>query len=318
MSILAFGGEMGFFIPSDSGVIEDALDSAHDSAFARGSTGSFTQLSYGETVHVGAQTDFWFGGDYKHRIGSPGDYLNFINSAGTAVVRLYMSGSLTTFTLQPQYLLSSVWTNLGTAITINQSTRQTYDIHVDVTNGTFDLYLAGTNRISASVTLSGISDIAYVRCGSCAESRWSQVVMATESTIGFRVGTIVMTGQGTTHTFATGGFANIDELAYSDADFINSDTAAQVELFTGTPVPTFTGYKIRALAVTARAKKGGSGPTQIQLALRSAGTTYFSASKSLDVAYGAFCNVWETNPATSAAFLSTEISALEYGVKSIA
>jgi hypothetical protein len=55
----------------------------------------------------------------------------------------------------------------------------------------------------------------------------------------------------------------------------------------------------------------------LQLALRSAGTTYFSATKALDFGYGAFGNVWETNPATSAAFLSSEIAALEYGVKSI-
>lgn len=317
MSILAFGGEMGFFVPSDSGVYEDALDGAHDPAFARGSTISFTQLSYAESIHVGAQTDFWFLGDYKHRIGSNDPIWWGVNSAGTEVVRIYFTGSLTTGTIQIQYLLAGVWTNYGSAITVNWSTTQTIALHIDVTNGTIDLYIAGTNRISASGSLAGISDIAYVRCGSCGESRWSQCVLATESLIGFRVGTIVMTGQGGTHTFATGGFANIDEFRYSDADFDNSDTANQVELFTGTPVPTFTGYKIKALAVTARARKSGSGPAQIQLALKSAGTTYFSATKSLDVAYGAVANVWTTNPATSAAFLSSEIAALEYGVKSI-
>jgi hypothetical protein len=319
VTILAFGGEMGWCVPSDSSVAESSLAAGYDSAFARGSVLVNTNLSYAESIHISAQTDFWFHCEcYPTSNVNNLYYLKFVNSADTEVVRLKASGTITSWTIQPQYLLLGTWTNIGTPITINHTERQTYDIHIDITNGTLNLYLAGTNRISASATLSGISDISYVRTASNNATRWSQCVMADEPTIGWRLGTIYMTGQGATHTFTTGGFGNIDELVYSDADFINSDTANQVELFTGTAIPNFSGYVIRAVGVYARARRNTGGPQNIQLALKSGATTYFSSTKSLDFAYGAVGNVWETDPATSVAWVSTAISSLQFGVKSIA
>jgi hypothetical protein len=183
--------------------------------------------------------------------------------------------------------------------------------------------MSGTLRITASVNLSTLTGIAKVRAwginrGINGPVDYTQFVLATETTIGMRVGTIYMSGQGVTHTFDTGGYANIDELVYSDADFVQSGTAGQIELFTGTPVPSFTGYSIRALALTARAKSDGSAPAHFRFQLRSGGVTYDNGSDlALDFGYGNYCAVWETNPATSAAFQPSEISALQYGVKSV-
>jgi hypothetical protein len=105
--------------------------------------------------------------------------------------------------------------------------------------------------------------------------------------------------------------------SYSDLDFINSGTANQVSTF-AINAPTLTGYVVQAVAVTARANRGSGGPQNLKLVLRSAGTDYLGSTKSLDVGYGAFVEIWETDPATSAAWVNTAISTLQPGVKSIA
>jgi hypothetical protein len=330
VSILAFGGEMGFFIPSDVNAFESTISTHYNSTFARCQSRAQSSSSYLETPDVGTQADLWLHFDMNQNEFSNTATLTktaeLLDSGGVGQIRLttnWQSGG-STGTWQLEHYNGSTWDSLG-SITATPNARQTVDIHVvsNTSSGTVDLYLSGTHRIAGTVNLSGLTGIKKVRLwgktdGLTVPVDYSQVVLATESTIGKRVGTIVMTGQGTTHTFTTGGFGNIDEAVYSDADIINSGTAAQEELFTGTPVPDFTSYVIRALAVTARVKKNGSGPTQCQLSLRSAGTTYHSATKALDFAYGNICNVWETNPATSAAFLSSEIAALQYGVLSVA
>lgn len=334
MSILAFGGEMGFFVPSDSNVIEatSSLSTvpAYNSAFARCYTGSSGATAYALTPTVSGQTDFWFHFDVTQSgissTSTLSTLIELLDGSGVARLRLVTDweSSGSTAVWQMEYLNGAVWTSLG-SFTANPDTLQTVDIHVvcNTASGSANLYLSGTQRIgSGTVNLSSITSITQgklwgKKAGLNCIAAYSQVIMASESTIGMKVGTIVMTGQGSTHTFTSGGFANIDETAYSDADEIHSDTATQVELFTGTPVPSFTGYTIRALGIYARAKKSGTGPAQMQLALRSAGTTYFSATQALDFGYGAIGNAWATNPATSAAFLSSEIAALEYGVKSI-
>lgn len=327
MSILAFGGEMGFFLPSDGGAFE-ITSGNHDPTFARCASRSNSIASYLDTPNVGAQANFWL---HCETIINGYNY----TSSQTRSIELLDSGGIAQLRITVCYNATVTWTVdkwSGTAwITLKSitasETRQVVDLHVvsNTSSGSIDLYLSGTKRLSTgTVDLSGLSGVAQCRMWGYSPSYgnayqdYSQVVLATETTIGMRVGTLVMTGQGTTHTFDTGGFANVDEIAYSDADFIQSGTAAQVELFTATPVPSFTGYSIRALALTARAKSDGSAPTKFRFQLRSAGTTYDNgADLSLDFGYGNFCAVWLTNPATSAAFQASEISALQYGVKSV-
>lgn len=329
MSILALGGEMGFFVPSDSSAIEESSSGQFNPSFARGYSKCDGDSSYLQGPAISAQANFWLHVDLSLQTilsDSPTFKTAFTlkDALGTEFVRLRTTGAASSSaTWKVEYWNGSAWTSVGEFDA--PSVLQTVDVHVisNTASGSINLYLSGTQRIgSGTINLAAYAGVAqfigYGRTyGLAFGTRFSQVIYADESTIGMRVGTLVMTGQGSTHTFTVGGFANIDELVYSDADEINSATAAQVELFTGTPVPSFTGYTIRALAIYARAKKSGSGPAQMQLALRSAGTTYFSATKALDFAYGQIGNVWETNPATSAAFQSSEIAALEYGVKSI-
>jgi hypothetical protein len=326
MTVLFAGGEMGAFVPSDSTVIE-ATSMSYDSAFARCSMITLRSSNYAETPTFSTTADIWIHFDVDMSATSAsGGVVTAFDGGGIARVRLYSSaGTSSTWKVQTSSD-GSTWADVNSGITIDSTARQTVDMHIvsNTSSGSIKLYVAGTLRInSGTINLSGYSGVAKLQqtgrgSGLASEVGVSQVIVASEPTIGWRLGTLVMSGQGATHTFTTGGYANVDEMVYSDADFINSATAAQEELFTATPIPSFTGYTIKAIALYARAKNNASGPTQMQLSLRSGGTTYHSSTKSLDVGYAAIGNIWETNPATSAAFLSSEIAALQYGVLSVA
>lgn len=311
------GGEIGAFLPSDGNVNETTNASLYDTAFSRCAIAITGGSSYAITPDLGLPAAFYI--HFKGARGSSNSTTQdmlVLKTATTDVFRVRSNGT----SVWMQALISAVWTTVGTteAIPVNGSH---FDLYIDGNSATGNakLYVAGTLRINAaSVDLSAVTGVETLRFHSWSNDTFyfSQVIIDDEPTIGGRLFTIPITGAGATSTWI-GAYTEIDEAVYSDADFINTSTANAVSTFAVT-APSLTGYVIEAVAVTARAKKGGSGPTQLQLVLRSAGTDYFSASKALDVGYGGFLNIWETNPATGAAFLTTAISSLQPGVKAIA
>jgi hypothetical protein len=330
MSILVAGGELGALTPSDSGVTEEnnLVLGGHyyDTNFARCSIDTYSSSEYAEAALSSGQTDVWvhLEGQLDNNVTTAFTMLSWLDAGGTERVRLRQeenpSGVMTA-----QYWDGSAWQTIGTATVSLKTSRQTIDLHVicNSTSGTVAVYIGGTERISsASVDLSGATSLKTLRVFGGSSNIGthlfsSQHVIATESTIGMRVFTVPVSGTGASADF-TGTYANIDEAVVNDADFINSGTANQVSTFTAT-APTLTGYVVRAVVVAARAKRNSaSGPQNLQLALRSSGTNYFSSSKAVGLGYGAFVNVWETDPATSAAWVNTAISSLQPGVKSIA
>jgi hypothetical protein len=306
----------------------EATSGQYDHTFARCATRSPDAASYMDTPNVGAQADFWLHCEtviHGYNYSSTQERsIELLDSGGIAQLRITV-----TYNATQQWNVDkwngSTWVTLKSFTSSNSL--QVVDLHVvsNTSSGSIDLYIAGTKRLSTgTVDLSGLSGVAQCRMWGNnpsfggAYQDYSQVVMATESTIGMRVSTVPMTGQGATHTFDTGGYTNIDEAVYSDADFVQSGTAGQVELFTGTSVFNLSGYSVRAVALTARAKTDGSAPTHFRFQLRSGGMTYDNgADLPLDFGYGNFCAVWENNPATLARFQPSEIAGLQFGLKSV-
>jgi hypothetical protein len=327
MTIYFAGGEMGAFIPSDTNVSE-STSTIFDSSFARCAVRTMRTTEYAESASFSALADCWL--HFEMSSASNGNdttaraVLTAYTSSDTAFARL-VSGGGGAAVMSLEYWNGTAWTNAGGTITLDVNTRaQTIDMHIvsNSASGSIKLYIAGTERLdSGTINLSSYSGVAYVRTTGHSvvgtTTAFSQIVVANESTIGWRLKTAPVTGAGAT-TDWTGSYTEIDELAYSDADFINSATANQVELFShATTIPA--GYTVRAVVVTARAKRGTTGPQNLRLILRSGGTTYDNGSDlALDEGYGAFCAVWETDPATSADFTASSIASLQFGVKSIA
>lgn len=325
MTELFSGGEMGAFTPSGSGVVETTTSGMFNANFARcalsldGTLGT-PNLYYADGVEWAEEAaDIYL--HFEHAINgnsaATNTVLALLNGAGTEVYRIrQVQVSSQTYTWQMQYLnVSAAWTNAGSTLGLSSALGD-FDLFVDTTNGDMSLFAAGTELITVTgLSLSHNSGVANVRLYSADQPRCiSQVIVDTEPTIGDRLYTLLISGAGA-DTAWTGTYTEIDEIVYSDADFINSSTNDQVEIF-AISAPVLTGYTVRSISVTARAKRGASGPANLRFVLRSSGTNYDNGSDiALGVGYGAFWATWATNPATAAAWVNTAISALQPGVK---
>lgn len=319
MTILFMGGEMGAFTPSDSTVVEKVEAGRYDPAFARCAiyTGARGSVVYAETAAWTAEDEAYLHFEVEANPAGSADTLVSLMAGSDAQIRILATVSGDNVIHQPQYLSAlAVWTNIGTAITIPNE-KQVIDLYWKIdASGEVRYFVAGNERITGTADLSHLSDITSARLHSLFDpSRFSQVVADTDPTVGGRLFTVPVSGAGATSSWI-GSYAELDEIVYSDADFINSGTANQVSTF-AVSAPTLTGYSVRAVAVTARARRGAGGPQNLQLALRVSGTDYFSSSKALGIGYGAFVNIWEQNPATTADWVNTAISTLQPGAKSI-
>lgn len=338
MTTYAFmGGEMSDFLPSDSTPIE--ITSAgtgvfpYDSAFSRCGI-QLVGTSYVDTPQFASLTgEVWTRIKINNGTSTQAVLTSYpvywLDGGGVPVLRLsHTTGSFgAAENIGIEHLVSSTWTAIGSTISSVPMSSSLQDIvcHFTVNNvsGLGEIYVGGSQRLTQSVDLSAITSIRKVRVfGGAAggfnyETRFSQLAVADVSLIGFVLGTCPLTGAGSTSSW-TGTYASIDEAVYSDADFISSDTANQVSTFAQTPIATLTGYVIRAVCVSARAKRGSSGPQNIRMALRSAGTNYFSGSDiALGLGYAPVQTIWATDPATSAAWVNTAAASLEPGAKSI-
>jgi len=153
-----------------------------------------------------------------------------------------------------------------------------------------------------------------------ADVNLSEMVCANEDIRDMRVFQKQIDANGT-NTDWTGDYADIDKLGSDDdLSFIESASAGDVETvgFPNLPAKAAS-MNVRAVQVSARAREGDTGPTQIQAAVRTGGSNYFGSTQALDTAFGAIDpEIWETNPGTTNPWTQSEIDSLEVGVKSVA
>lgn len=322
MTILFADGEICALTPSDSSVFENLdpaigiYENVFDPDFARASISVPYSAggAYWETPSWSSTPDFWV----RARAAS-GPY--------PAVLSLLSLYSGTTEVFRVRGLQSSMWmeylsavgtfTQIGETFEVSSYDGQDFDVNIKPATGHAAIYVAGTQRAADTIgAMSLFSGITKVRGRALFNTYWSNVICADEPTIGLFLTGLFPTGNGA-NTAWTGDYTGIDEPIFTDADGITSDVADQIETFTGA-APEVGGHAVRAVAICARAKRGVSGPQNLQLALRVDGANYFSATKALSVGYGGFCGVWETDPSTSAAWVTADAQGVEIGVKSIA
>lgn len=326
MTVLFVGSEMSAFTPSDSTVKErTSTPIVYDSSFSRCSIECVGSTTYAEGLPSASATDIWihFSLASGDAVGSTSSTrFRWYDSSNNERIRLAYAEDDKTVTIN--YWNGSAFVSAGTFSLEMLDTGQTFDLHVvcNSGSGSITVYVAGTARLEASVSTTSITNLrkfrfvgATVASLDC-QTWFSQVIVADEPTIGWRLVTRYASGAGAT-TDWTGAYTEIDETIYSDADFINSSVADQVELFTNSG-PSLTGYSVRAVGVSSRIRRGASGPQNCRMALRVAGTTYFSGSDiALGLAYAPVQTIWETDPATTADWLASTIGSIQFGVKSI-
>ena len=117
---------------------------------------------------------------------------------------------------------------------------------------------------------------------------------------------------------AGANFGCVDEVPPSDSDYVSTNTDGHLDLYTFSDLQGAVDA-VKSVQVQARMLKEGSPtPQKGQLAVRSGGANYVSGSKVLPIASPrAVCNLWETNPATSAAWTTTGVNGAEFGIKAV-
>lgn len=326
MTIYYAGGEIGSLIPSAGSVAESTTAGSYDSNFARCSVQTDSSSEYAESPSHTNLTDVWLHLELEQSLSTgtfDGTIFHWLDSGGTA--RIQINYNTTNSTLTLYYYNGASFVSTGSVVVPLAGAKQVVDIHavVNTASGSVVIYLSGTERVnSGTIDLSGATNLQKFRLfgtsfGTARFFNWSQLIVADESTIGMRLMTLYASGAGSDSAWGSGSYASIDEIVYDDADLISSASANQVSTFAATLQAAVTGYTVRAIAVTARAKRDASGPQNLQLALRVSGTNYFSSTLALTLGYGAIVNVWNTSPATSSPWITSELTNIQFGVKSI-
>ncbi len=172
--------------------------------------------------------------------------------------------------------------------------------------GTFTVYWNGIQKFtySGDVTTDSATALAFIRPATVAAGgggAWTELIVADSDTRSWNLQTLPPVANGNTHDFDTGSpaAANVNEIVLNDATLDGSTTAGQIDQYT---IPTIAGgtYTIVAIGVSARMQKGATGPTKMDIGVRSGGTDYWSSDQTLITAWYGYQNWWNTDPNTSA------------------
>lgn len=193
---------------------------------------------------------------------------------------------------------------------------------------TLTWYLDGLPVSSVTVTvayMSGKLAKTFAWAGSSASNSayWiyhSEMLVTSEDCRGWRVATLGPNSLGTKDEWI-GNYADIDEVgAPDDNDAISTDTAAKVELFGLSNLSVSAqNMDVVAVALSARARRGLTGPQNVKGVIRTNSTEVDTASNLGNVApiFQPLTQViWENNPVTGVPFTVSEVQNLELGVKS--
>lgn len=320
MTIVFAANEIGCVTANDSASYETTDSGTYDSAYARCSMfsngNSSAKVSPAFTsVTAGYARVSW----YRSNTSGASSF-RLYTSAGVSAIRLYYDEP----DIKLQYWNGSTWVDATGTATVASAVLQHQTIAFSVNSATGYLRLysgSGTLLLdSGSLNLASIANIGYVDMPgafSSADQWHSEVIVADENIIGWRLGTLYLTGAGTTNTFTSGDYTSVDEVTYSLADYLSSAAADQIFLGACNDLDPGS-YVIKGVGVAALARTDGSAPTGLQLALRTNATNYFSATKTLGAGFTANQNIWATNPNTATTWTTADIAALQIGVKSIA
>jgi hypothetical protein len=117
---------------------------------------------------------------------------------------------------------------------------------------------------------------------------------------------------------AGANFECVDERPASDVDYVSINANDVSDTYvTGDMAGTIDSVKCVQIQSRTRSE-GAPTPTNLKLVARSGATDYLSGNKAVLAAEKALYNLWETNPADSAAWAESDVNALQIGIKSAA
>ncbi len=262
---------------------------------------------------AGSPTSFWF----SARLAAPtsaaaasAQLLNFVD--GSNYPRLRLLFTTTTF---PSTLTVQKVNTAGTGTTL-ANTLIAWGFNPSGTNIPDKLDIQFVNAVSGSVDIyynlqhvfsytgdtttetTTIAGVQLSMSGGGVGCYWSEIVVGDTDTRSYNLQTLAPVANGNTHNFDTGSPAasNVNEITLSDATLDGSTTNGQIDQYTIPAIAAGT-YSIVSIGVSARMQKGATGPSKMDLGVRSSGTDYWSSDQTLTVAWATYQNWWATDPA---------------------
>jgi hypothetical protein len=252
-----------------------------------------------------------------------GTILKFYNGATVlgSLVRKQTTNYLAAYKGDASSVLAtgSTAVNSGTTYTIEvyylpNSSSGVFTVKI---NGVQTLTFSGNSGTTANIdsilfTPTGASHIYYLDDVVVDDAEWPGTTYIQK---------IVPTGAGTTTAWtpSTGNnWAAVDEVVAVDTDYVSTNVADNVDTYAAGDL-TGTIGTVKCVQLQARARaEGVPTPTTLQLVLRSGGADRVSSSKAVQTAFAPVTNLWQTDPADSAAWTDTKVNALEIGIKATA
>lgn len=203
------------------------------------------------------------------------------------------------------------------AVNLDTNLLQKLDVFVNyATAGQVQVFLDGTKIIdySGNVTTNSATTLSSIQLGSpCADGAagatyWSECVVADTDTRGMALATLAVNAAGNAQQWS-GANTDINETTLNDATAISSLSNGQISEWTVTvPSAITTTTGVLAVAVSARAAKGTSGPQNLAGMVRSGGADYASSNMSgLAATLGKVQTSWLVNPATGLAWSASDL-----------
>lgn len=251
--------------------------------------------------------------------------IDFLNGAGSSVFSIWRSG---TNLLAYYYNGVNSSNSLGSAAAAPVIFTGYTDIRISgmgTNAGVYEMYRDGSLVTSGTADFTHVTGIAQVAFGrgvgagsQASRIHWSEIIVADKSTIGHVLHTIPATSDGA-NTAWTGTYADIDEAAINDADFISGAADGDIETFKGAG-RTLTGFEVKAVIVAARALRDVTGPQNLKGVVRVGGANYDSAGTvTPSVAFVGYSFMWTVDPSTGVKWSPSVAGGvnLEFGVKAL-
>ena len=329
MSVLAVGGEADCWEPvSGQDYAYDTTSGHYELNVSRGAMKVTQGVS--EIELVTSQT---LAEGYIHMYlyqeavaGNVDDWIQIKKANGDPAFRISLNAD---GTWAAQKYKSGVWSaDLAvTAGVVLANDAAAFDVYikVDGTVGEFRIYKE-TVEILTFAGDTSIDNLTFGRVhvkgqtGSGNELSVSQVILADESTLGWKLASLNPTGNGA-NTQWTGNYTDVDEFVFDSTDFLEALSTGLIETSTMSDLNALLGsFNVKAVAFATRAENdSGSSVNDIQATLRISGTNYFSGNLGLakDGTDHSVQTIFATNPATGGSWSQSVVNALEAGLKSV-
>ena len=197
----------------------------------------------------------------------------------------------------------------------------TVDIHLrSGSNGLVEIYIDKEVVFSATgnFTLTGMASLTLSPIGTDSTNDtgtvWSQVIVADDVTIGYKLATLAITSQGDQAQW-TGSYDRVNEIALDTDTYINAPTAGLVSTYVVSDLdPQYT--NIKAVIVSALGRYTEIGPKQIDAVVRVSGVNYTSTMTPLGTGYVPSQGIWHVNPANLSPWTINNVNDLQLGIRS--